>query len=93
MRKLSIKENTTNIFDFISAGRYNDIEVEDLGEGRLAITDYLDDHPCAVEIEADMPTNSFQASLLYDKCEFYKFNTNDYTVPDYRQLPNNRVRW
>lgn len=93
MRKLSIKENTTNIFDFISAGRYNGIEVKDLGDGKLAITNYLDDHPCTVEIEADMPTNSFQASLLYDKCEFYKFNTNDYIVPDYRQLPNNRVRW
>ena len=59
MLKLSINENTTNIFDFISAGRYNGIEVENLGDGRLAITDYLDDHPCTAEIEADMPTNSF----------------------------------
>lgn len=92
MRKLSIKENTTNIFDFISASRYNGIEVEDLDDGKLAITNYLDDYSCTVEIEADMPTNSFQSSLLYNKCEFYKFNTNDYTVPDYRQLPNNRVR-
>ena len=83
----------TKTFDFTSAGRYNAIKVKDLGNGKLAVTNYLDDNVRTIEIEAEMPRNSFQADLLYSKCEFYKYHPKDYTGPEYRQMPKNRVRW
>jgi hypothetical protein len=93
--KSNINENNsdTKTFDFTSAGRYNAIKVKDLGNGKLAVTNYLDDNVRTIEIEAEMPRNSFQADLLYSKCEFYKYHPKDYTGPEYRQMPKNRVRW